>query len=198
MTGHPHLSDDRLAEVCLQTAPSDVDRRHLEHCESCSRRRAALAGFLQEVADVARADADAVFTPQHLERHRDRILGLIEQAEPHGQLLSFPSGRGHTSEPNRSHPERRWIAGAAAAGLVLGILGGHIAQNLLPFSRAGEVSAFSRASEVSAVAPLQAGTAPLSEEEFLSRLELAVGGAGGSTLRPLHEMTPLVWEVAAP
>ena len=40
-------------------------------------------------------------------------------------------------------------------------------------------------------------SAPLSEEEFLDRLEAAIDGAGGSSLRPLHDLTPLVWEVAA-
>lgn len=194
MTNHSHFSDDQLAEVCLRAAPSEDDQRHLEHCKLCERRREALAHLLREVTDVATADADAVFTSERLDRQRDRILGRIEQAEPHGQLINFPSGHEHTPEPHRSRPERRWIAGAAAAGLVLGILGGHVAQNLPN----GATSSLSQASQASAVAPLQAGSPALSEEEFLSRLELAVDGAGGSTLRPLHEMTPLVWEVAAP
>ncbi|MDA1185014.1 MAG: hypothetical protein O2930_10275 [Acidobacteria bacterium] len=194
MTGHPHLSDDQLAEVCLHAAPSKVEQRHLERCELCEGRRAALASLLREVSDVARADADAVFTSERLDRQRDRIFGLIEHTEPHGQLISFPSGHEHTPEPSRGHPERRWIAGAAAAGLLLGILGGHFAQNIPD----GDTSLFSQAGQASAVAPQQTSTPALSEEEFLSRLELAVDGAGGSTLRPLHEMTPLVWEVAAP
>jgi hypothetical protein len=37
----------------------------------------------------------------------------------------------------------------------------------------------------------------LSEEEFLGRLEVAIEGTGGSALRPLDDLTPLVWEVAA-
>jgi hypothetical protein len=38
----------------------------------------------------------------------------------------------------------------------------------------------------------------LSEEEFLGQMELALESTSGATLEPLHEMTPLVWEVAAP
>jgi hypothetical protein len=196
MTRYSHLSDDQLTKVCLQAAPSRAEQQHLEHCERCESRRAALAGLLREVADVARADADEVFTSEHLSRQRDRVLWRIAQVEPHGQLFRFPSGPGRTQEPSAGRPDRRWIAGAAAAGLLLGILGGHLAQRL----PTGDTSPLSLAGQQpSAVAPRQAGTAPvLSEEEFLSRLELAVDGAGGSTLRPLHDMTPLVWEVAAP
>jgi hypothetical protein len=37
----------------------------------------------------------------------------------------------------------------------------------------------------------------MTEEEFLGRLEVAIEGTGGSALRPLDDLTPLVWEVAA-
>ena len=194
MTSHSHLSDDQLVDVCLHTTPAKVERRHLERCGLCERRRAELECLLAEVTDVARADADAVFTPERLDRQQGRILGHIEQEVPHGRLISFPSGHGHASEPLRGRPERRWIASAAAAGLVIGLLGGHFVQDLPTVG----TSPSSQASRPSAVMPLQAGPPALSEEEFLSRLELAVDGAGGSALRPLHELTPLVWEVAAP
>jgi hypothetical protein len=45
---------------------------------------------------------------------------------------------------------------------------------------------------------MQAVSTTLSEEELLGRLEIAVDAAGGSTLQPLHELTPLAWEVSAP
>ena len=38
----------------------------------------------------------------------------------------------------------------------------------------------------------------MSEEEFLGRLEMAIDGTGGTTLQPLHDLTPLAWEVSAP
>ena len=88
----------------------------------------------------------------------------------------------------------RWIAGAAAAGLVIGLLAGHLAHDL---PTAGS-SLASQAGGPPEAAVLQAVSATVSDEEFLGRLELAIDGAGGSALRPLHELTPLVWEVAAP
>jgi hypothetical protein len=194
MTLHSHLSDDQLAEVCLQSAPAETERQHLEHCDLCEGRRADLARLLAEMTDVARADADAVFSPDRLDRQQSRILGRIAQQMPHGRVISFPSGHGLPPEPRRGHANRRWIASAAAAGLVIGLLGGHFSQDQPTVGS----SSSSRASQPFAATPLPAGTPALSEEEFLSRLELAIDGAGGSTLRPLHDLTPLIWEVAAP
>ena len=194
MTRHSHLSDDQLSEVCLRSAPAEAEWQHLERCGLCEGRRAALARLLADVTDVARADADAVFSPERLDRQQTRILGRIAHEMPHGRVIRFPSGPEHTPEPRRAHPDRRWIASAAVAGLVIGLLGGHFAQDLPTVGR----SSSSQASQAFAAAPLQPGAPALSEEEFLSRLELAIDGAGGSALRPLHDLTPLVWEVAAP
>jgi hypothetical protein len=88
----------------------------------------------------------------------------------------------------------RWIAGAAAAGLVIGLLAGHLAHDLPTAGASPAVQADGPLE----TAALQAVSANVSEEEFLGRLELAIDGAGGSALRPLHELTPLVWEVPAP
>jgi hypothetical protein len=49
----------------------------------------------------------------------------------------------------------------------------------------------------SPAAAFQAVSTSMSEEEFLGRLEIAIEGTGGSALRPLDDLTPLVWEVAA-
>ena len=74
---------------------------------------------------------------------------------------------------------------------MIGLLAGHLAHDL---PTAGVSPA------LQAGGPLEAAavSANVSEEKFLGRLELAIDGAGGSALRPLHELTPLVWEVTAP
>jgi hypothetical protein len=57
---HPHLSDERLIDVCLDHAPGETERRHLTTCQVCEERRARLARLLDDASDVAAAEADAV------------------------------------------------------------------------------------------------------------------------------------------
>lgn len=191
---HPHLSDDRLVDVCLERAPAVFELQHLESCDLCKGRRVNLARLLANVSDVARAEADAVFTPERLGQQRGRILQRVEQQVPHGRVISFPAGHGHPPPtPPRARRETRWVAGAAAAGLVIGLLVGHFARNL---STAG-TSPVSQAGRSLDAMTMQPVSTTLSEEELLGRLEVAIDGAGGSALRPLHDLTPLVWEVAA-
>ena len=90
----------------------------------------------------------------------------------------------------------RWIAGAAAAGLFIGLAGRPPARTTSPAGRVLPSPAPSRA-RTPAAATLQAVSTTMSEEEFLGRLEIAIEGTGGSALRPLDDLTPLVWEVAA-
>ena len=194
MKNHSHLSDDQLVDVYLDRAPAAFEQQHLERCELCEGRRADLARLLVDVSDVARAEADAVFTTERLGRQRGRILQRIAQEVPHGRVISFPAGNGQDPAPLRVRLDRRWITGAAAAGLVIGLLAGYLAHDL----QTGATSPASQAGPRLAATTLQNVPTTLSEEEFLGRVEVAVDGAGGSALRPLHDLTPLVWEVPAP
>jgi anti-sigma factor RsiW len=190
---HPHLSDDRLIDVCLDHAPASTEQQHLATCSVCEERRASLARLLSETTEVAVAEADAVFTEERLARQHARILQRVEQESRQGRLISFPAG--HTSSPSllRARPAARWIAGAAAAGLFIGLLAGHLTHDFT----AGRVMPGSRVAASPAAATFQAVSTSMSEEEFLGRLEIAIEGTGGSALRPLDDLTPLVWEVAA-
>ena len=191
---HPHLSDDRLIDVCLDHAPGETEQRHLASCQACEERRARLARLLDDAADVTAAEADVHFTEERLARQRAHILQRVELESRHGQLISFPAA--HAAQPARLRiirPASRWIAGAAAAGLFIGLLAGHLAHDFT----SGRVLPTQRAAFAPAETTIQAVSTTLSEEEFLGRLEVAIEGTGGSALRPLDDLTPLVWEVAA-
>ena len=193
MMQHPHVSDERLIDVCLEREPEASTRQHLQGCDLCEVRRAHLAGLLAEVSAVARGEADAVFTPEFLSRQRARILQRVEREARQGRLISFPAGHGQGPILRRTRPAMRWIAGAAAAGLVIGLLAGRFARDF----PAGVTQSASQAGGPGAVATLQAVSAATSEDEFLGRLEVAIDGTSGSALRPLHDLTPLVWELSA-
>ena len=193
MRRHQHLSDDRLIDVCLDRAPAAIERQHLDSCEVCEERRASLARLLADASASARAEADAVFSPERLARQRARILQRVEQEARLGRIISFPAGHGPGPSLLRARPAMRWIASAAAAGLVIGLVAGHLAHDL----PAGGARPASQAFGTPAGASLQAVSTTMSEEEFLGRLEVAIEGTSGSALRPLDDLTPLVWEIAA-
>jgi len=190
---HPHLSDDRLIDVCLAHPPAAAERQHLRACGVCEERRASLARLLDDASDVAAAEADAVFTDERLARQRARILERVEQESRQGRLISFPAAHAPSPALLRARPASRWIAGAAAAGLLIGVLAGHLAHDFT----SGRVLPRARVVASPTVAGFQAVSTSMSEEEFLGRLEVAIEGTGGSALRPLDDLTPLVWEVAA-
>ena len=191
---HPHLTDNRLIDVCFDHAPAATEEQHLARCAICRERRANLARLLDDTSSVASAEADALFTEERLSRQRAHILQRVEQESRHGQLIAFPAGQAASPVRLRIKPASRWIAGAAAAGLFIGMLAGHLTHDFT----AGRVLPTRATTAMPAAATIQAVSTTLSEEEFLGQIEMAVEGTGGSALRPLDDLTPLVWEVAAP
>ena len=151
------------------------------------------ARLIEEVSAVLRAEADVVFTDERLARQRTHILRRVEEETRPGQVIAFPNAQ--PARPAlRARPGRRWVAGAAAAGLLLGVVAGHLAHDLS--GGVGPVPAQALADGVSQPT-LQAVSTTMSEEEFLGQMEIAIETTGGSALRPLDDLTPLVWEVAA-
>jgi hypothetical protein len=189
-----HLSDDRLIEVSLDCSPSATERDHLAVCTPCAARRTDLTQLLAATKSAAVAEADAVFTPERLARQRTRILHRLEQEGRPGKVVTFPAGQTHQARPLRARPGMRWVAAAAAAGVVIGMLAGHYA----PVLRPQDVRPASFAGVPPQTVTLQTVSTTMSEEEFLGRLEMAIEGTGGATLQPLHDLTPLAWEVSAP
>ena|SRR5687767_8317256 len=149
--------------------------------------------LIDEVSAVLAAEADVVFTDERLARQRSQILRRIEEETRPGQVIAFPNAQ-PARATLRVRPGMRWIAGAAAAGLLIGVAAGHLAHDLPGGVR--DLQSPGMVTDVSAPT-LQAVSTTMSEDEFLGLLEVAIETTGGSALRPLDDMTPLVWEVAA-
>jgi hypothetical protein len=156
-----------------------------------SNERQAAAALLAEISAAATAEADAVFTPERLARQQARILHRLDQDGRPGRLLAFP-GHPHDTPALRPRPTSRWIAAAAAAGLVIGLLAGHLAHDMP--GRAVAPDTAMRATDEPPAA-LRAVATSFSEDEFLGQLELAADRPGGRALLPLHNATPRAWEV---
>ena len=186
-----HLSDHRLVEICFDAAALAAEQRHLVSCPACEARRTGIAQLLSETAGVSTAEADLAFGEERLARQRARILQRIEQEGRPGRVIAFPAGSG-PAPTLRSRPRTRWVAVAAAAGLVIGLLAGQLSQQI----RGGARTPLAGGGEPD-IPTLQAVSMTLSDEELLGQLELAIEATTGSALQPLDDLTPRVWEVAA-
>lgn len=182
-----HLSDDRLVEMSLASGPSSAEQQHLGSCPACETRRADLAHLLSEIAQAATEEAEAAFPAGRLARQQLRVMQRIEQEARPARVISFPTQQPSERSVLRAHPASRWIAAAAAVGLIVGLVAGRVG----PQAGRGSQPAARVASRSVAPDPsFRAATALMSEEELLVRIELALDARGGAALQPLDDLTP--------
>ncbi len=192
-----HLSEERLIELTMRTlAPGNaladaVADDHVAACEMCRTRATELAQMLDDVSAVANAQAGAEFSDEWLARQQARIFQRIEQDGRPGRLIAFPAGQPHPPALVRSRPASRWVAAAAVAGLVVGLLTGQ----LLPVGQSASPAPRMVSNESDSGMALRAVSTSLSDDEFLGEVE-AAGSLGPPALRPLDALTPRAWEVA--
>lgn len=190
-----HVSDDRLIEIFVERSPADHEMSHLSVCDSCRARRARLEAMLRDIETAADAEVDEIFTPERLASQQARILQRIDQDGRPARVIAFPAAPSQEARPLRTRPAGRWIAGAAAAGLALGLLAGQLMRDLPTFdgpSGPALVSTPGR-SAADTPAPLQTAgivNASFNDEEFLTEIESALDGPHVAVLQPLNDLTP--------
>jgi hypothetical protein len=191
MQGQRHLSDDRLIEVCLDRRAAADEERHLLECKRCEERRAGVVRMLDEISEAAAVESDGAFPPERLAKQRLRIMHRIEQDGRPARVIVFPASAQEAWIPRR-RPAMRWLAGAAAAGLVVGLVAGHYSRQL---PRAGSIADREAVVSSSGVSLRPAtATITISDDEFLDQVESALESPSASVLRPLDELTPLAWD----
>jgi hypothetical protein len=196
-----HLSDDRLIEVSLLEAASIAEQQHLGACARCDARRVRLRSLLDDVSGAAAAEADAVFPPERLARQHARILSQLQHDGRPGRLIAFPAGYTHEPMVSRTRPSTRWIAAAAVAGLVIGVIAGRFGHDYSLGRPGGARIAVTRSADApelraaGSTGVIREISAAISDEEFLSQIETAIDGPTTAALQPLNDLTPLAWEV---
>jgi hypothetical protein len=193
-----HLSDDRLIELSTGADPADLYAAaagdvHLRQCAGCQSRYTELASLLDEITRAATADADAAFSDERLARQHARILQRVDQDGRPGRLIAFPAAQTHTPLLQRARPFSRWVAAAAVAGLLVGLLAGQFLPDRGQRDLRGQPSQIVANSGNGGVA-LRAVSTTMSEDEFLGQVELSAVGRP-ALLRPLDDMTPRAWEI---
>ena len=190
-----HLTDAQLIEASVGPGANGEQAQqcaaHVEHCGECRERHESLRAMLAETATGATADADAAFSSERLTRQFDRIMERVEQASRAGRVINFPAAFGRVTPPSAANGSR-WVAAAAAAGLVVGLLGGHLTHDLRIQPGSGMARRAPAATARAAIVPAVAQPA---EDDLLDQVEVAFEGRGPSALRPLDALTPVAWDV---
>jgi hypothetical protein len=186
-----HLSDERLVEVLVERLTTPAEEAHFAQCDTCTGRRSQLEDLFRDMADVAVAEADTAFPQDRLATQHARILQRIDQHGRPARVLAFPAADAPDLRSLRQRPAGRWIAGAAAAGLAIGLLLGHLAHDLPTFGRPSRTAIVgTTASRPVNHAPRRGVNTSLNDEEFLGEIENAVHGPTLIALRPLNDLTP--------
>ncbi len=165
-----------------------VAHPHLERCAVCRNRFGELAGWLDTMRLDAVAEADEHFSAERLAAQNAQIFRRLEAAERPARVIAFPTFTAPLT--SRSSHASRWIAAAAAAGLIVGVGVGQLMD--LRHSLTPRTPADVRLTATAP--PVGAATVPLPrpggrEELFLSELDASISRAP-KELRALDAFTP--------
>jgi anti-sigma factor RsiW len=195
-----HLDDAALTELWTASALGGADARgaHVDGCPSCRSRYAALDAWLGDLAGVARAEADEAFPAERLAMQQTQVMRRLEALERPARVIVFPR-HVHPITGERSGA-RRWIAAAAAAGLVVGIAAGQLLDlrdalggPTRPFAERRQIET---APPVATIQPASLSSAQ-SDEAFLSELEDAALSPRVPELAALDAVTPRLPDISA-
>jgi hypothetical protein len=135
---------------------------------------------------AASAEADAHFDDRALETQRHKILARLAHLGNPARVIRFPkSPSGELPTPSVN---RRWISVAAAAGLIIGVLGGQFV-NLVP--KPGRLLA-PMTTSIAPIAPSRTAflqTSATIDDGLLGEIDYALQLRSAAELRALDELT---------
>lgn len=193
-----HLDDAALAEFWTDAALAPGEHPvhpHLDACPSCRARYTAFLEWLEDIGTVARAEADEAFPAERLAAQQSQILRRIESLEHPARIILFPK---HTRPViGERTGARRWIAAAAAAGLVVGIAAGQLLDLRDALGRRDQVFTQRQPVPSRSTANIQPASlaAAQSDEAFLRDLEEASLSPRVPELAALDAVTPRLRDI---
>lgn len=144
---------------------------------------------LEAYRAAAHAEADALFDDRALEAQRHKILDRLAHLGQGAKVIPFPHAT-HVDAP-APNVNRRWISVAAAAGLLIGLLGGQVV-NLLPTPtrRLAPIASSMTPSANNGTGYLPARMTIPQDDGLLGEVDFAVQVRSASELQALDELTP--------
>jgi anti-sigma factor RsiW len=191
-----HPADDRLIAVYFGDEEASEEnrravRQHLHGCETCTWRYTELTAPLERLRRDAASEADEVFTSARLDAQCAKILDRLDDRTHGSRVVPFPASSARLSRTVIRRPLARWIAAAAAAGLLVGVLAGR----LLEFDKIHS-SPVVRTARTVVAAPHLVSNGPAasdpaeSDEAMITEIEAAARSQRIPALAALDEMTP--------
>jgi hypothetical protein len=197
-----HLDDRAIAALWSARAAGATDQTpggegpedaHVGECAQCRARYDGFSEWLSDIRAEAIGEADDLFPPERLAVQHAQIVRRLEALERPARVIAFPRFP-QTAATARRGPQR-WIAAAAAAGLIVGL-------------GAGELRDFRRSTYRPAPAGYLSGQQPspvtqaaggalqpavlTSDDAFLYQSEDASASLRVEALHALDALTPLV------
>jgi hypothetical protein len=142
--------------------------------------------LLEAYRAAACAEADAHFDDRALEAQRHKILARLAHLGHPARVIRFPKApSGDVPSPSVN---RRWISVAAAAGLLIGVLGGQFV-NIVPKQTRRVAPPVTSAAPSAPNRPaFMQTTAPL-DDGLLGEIDTALQLRSAAELRVLDELT---------
>ena len=135
---------------------------------------------------AACAEADAHFDDRALEAQRHKILSRLANIGHPAKVIRFPKAPyGEITTPRAN---RRWISVAAAAGLIIGVLGGQFV-NLVPKPTRRLAPAATSVAPSAPSRPAFIQTASVVDDGLLGEIDNALQLRSAAELRVLDELT---------
>ncbi len=191
-----HPTDERLIALYFGDEEANAEerkavRQHLHGCEACTWRYTELTAPLQRLREDAASEADEVFTASRLEAQRADIRRRLEDGSRAARVVPFPSARPATRLVHRSII--RWVAAAAAAGLIVGVSAGRLFD--LRGVRQPAPAPVASAARASRLVPAVTDSpriidTSLDHEDFLLEIDNAIRQLRVSELTALDALTP--------
>jgi hypothetical protein len=114
-----------LSEQALIGAVMTGDRpAHFDRCDLCAERAVELGRWLDAVKATGNDAADAAFSSERFAAQQAQIMRRLEQLDEPARVIAFPSQSRLQRESTGRRVAAGWLAVAAAAGLVLGVISG--------------------------------------------------------------------------
>ena len=122
-----HLSERALVDAIV----AGERPQHLDRCDICAERAVALARWMDELQADAADTADDIFTPERLQAQQQQVMRRLEQLDQPARVIAFPAAsRADLNGSSGRRVAASWVAVAAAAGLVIGVIGGQVSARL--------------------------------------------------------------------